>query len=99
MPSARYSISRLAKMSVVGAKPRSTEPQSGSAMAICTAKHAAITPSIATTKASIQRKPNVGRGDDHADLERNMKQEIEADGGADHLGQISGGDRDLRRQP
>ena len=45
-------------MSVVGAKPRSTAPQSGSAMAICTAKQAAITPSIATTKASIQRNPN-----------------------------------------
>ena len=58
MPSARYSISRLARMSVVGAKPLSTAPQLGSAIAICTAKHAAITPSIATTKASIQRKPN-----------------------------------------
>ncbi len=45
-------------ISVVGAKPRSTPPQSGSAIAICTAKQAAITPSIATTKASIQRKPN-----------------------------------------
>ena len=45
-------------MSVVGAKPRITAPQSGSAIAICIAKQAAITPSIATTNASIQRKPN-----------------------------------------
>ena len=44
-------------ISAVGANPRSTAPQSGSAIAICTAKQAAITPSIATTNASIQRKP------------------------------------------
>ncbi len=58
MPSARYSMSLSATMSTVGAKPRITAPQSGSAIAICTAKHAAITPSSATTKASTQRKPS-----------------------------------------
>ena len=44
-------------ISVVGAKPRITAPQSGSASAIWMAKQAAITPSSVTMKASIQRKP------------------------------------------
>ena len=35
----------------------------------------------------------------HADLERNVKQQIEADGGADHFGQVGRGDGDFRRQP
>ena len=46
-----------------------------------------------------QDQEHIRGGDDHADLERNMKQQVEPDRGADHLGQISRGDRDLRRQP
>jgi len=37
-----------------------------------------------------ENEKHVGRGDDHPDLERNVKQEIEADGGADDFGQIGG---------
>ena len=44
-------------MSVVGAKPRITAPQFGSAIAIWTPKQIAMTPSSVTMKASIQRKP------------------------------------------
>ncbi len=49
---ARYSISGLRTISVVGAKPRITSPHTGSAMAICTAKHTAITPSRVMISAS-----------------------------------------------
>ena len=57
IPSAIYSISGLVAISTEGAKPRMTAPQSGSAIAIWTAKHAAIRPSMAITNASTQRKP------------------------------------------
>ena len=46
-----------------------------------------------------QDQEHVGRCDDHPDLERNVKQQIEADSGADHFGQVGGGDGDLRRHP
>ena len=50
-------MSGLVTICVVGAKPRITCPQSGSAMAICTTKQTAMTPSSVMMKASIQRKP------------------------------------------
>jgi hypothetical protein len=46
-----------------------------------------------------QNQKHVGGGDDHADLERNVKQQIEADRGADHFGKVGRGDGDFRRQP
>ena len=101
-------MSGLVTISVVGAKPRITAPQSGSASAIWMPKQTAMTPSSVTMKASTQRKPSVlqpqdqehvERGDDHADLERNAEQQIEADRGADHLGEVGGADGDLGEQP
>ena len=93
--------------SVVGAKPRITSPQSGSAMAIWTMKQSAITPSSVMMNASIQRKPclqpqdqeHVERGDEDADLERDAEDQIEPDGGADDFGEVGGADGELGQHP
>ena len=58
MPSARYSIAGFFTISTVGAKPRITWPQSGSAMAIWMPKQTVMTAEQATMNASIQRKPS-----------------------------------------
>ena len=104
MPSARYSMAGFLTISTVGAKPRITWPQSGSAMAIWTPKQSAMTPSsddhegldIAEAEPLHGKDDeHVERGQDNADLERNAEQKIEADRRADHLGEIGGEDGDL----
>ncbi len=47
----------------------------------------------------IENEKNVERRDEHADLEWNAEQQIEADGRADHLGEIGGADGYLRHHP
>ena len=42
---------------------------------------------------------HVERGDQHADLERNSEQKVEADRGADDLGEVGRADRDLGHDP
>ena len=95
-------------LDVVGAKPRITAPQSGSAIAICTTKQTAITPSSVTMKASIQRKPRFcihrirntsSAVISDADLERYAEKQVESDGGADDFGQVGGADRDFGQHP
>lgn len=51
----------IVTISVVGAKPRMTSPQSGWANAICSTKQTAITASKTITNASTQRKPSLCR--------------------------------------
>ena len=101
-------MSGLVMISVVGAKPRITAPHSGSAMAICTAKQTAITPSSVTTKGfhvaeteilHPQHEEDVECGQHDADLERNVKEQIEPDGRADHLGKIRRANRNLGQHP
>ena len=101
-------MSGLRTISMVGAKPRITAPQSGSASAIWIAKQTAITPSSVTIEGldpaeaealHPQDQEHVERGDDHADLERNAEQQIEPDRRADHLGEVGRADRDLGQQP
>ena len=46
-----------------------------------------------------QHQKDIERGDDDADLERDAEQEIEADGGAHHLGDVGGDDGDLGKEP
>ena len=42
---------------------------------------------------------HIERRDDDADFQRNSEQQVEADGGADHFGQIGGADHDLGEEP
>ena len=43
----------------------------------------------------IEDQEHVERGDEDADLERNAEDQVEADRGADHLGEVGGDDRDF----
>ena len=47
----------------------------------------------------VEDQEHVERGQQHADLEGNAEQQIEADGRADHLGDVGGDDGDLGRSP
>jgi hypothetical protein len=47
----------------------------------------------------IEDQEHVQRGDDHADFKRNAEDEIEADGRADHLGDVSRDDGDFGEEP
>ena len=42
---------------------------------------------------------HVERGDGDAPDQRDAEQQIERDRGADHLGEVAGGDRDLAEDP
>ena len=108
MPSARYSISGLRRISVVGAKPRITPPQSGSAMAIWMPKRQRddaqqrdderLEPAEALLLQP-QDQEHVQRGDQYAQFQRNAEQQVQADGGADHLGDVGGDDGDFGGKP
>ena len=47
----------------------------------------------------IKDEEHVERRDEHADLERNAEQQVEADRRADHFGEVGGADGDLGQQP
>ena len=42
---------------------------------------------------------HVGRGQAHADQQRNVEQQLQGDRGPDHLRQVAGGDGDLATDP
>ena len=46
-----------------------------------------------------QQQQRVGGGEQHADEQRNVEQQVEADGRAQHFGQIAGGDGDFAEHP
>ena len=46
-----------------------------------------------------QHHYRIESGEDHAGKQRNVKEKLESDGGAQHLGQIAGGDRDFAQEP
>ena len=47
----------------------------------------------------IEDQEHVERGEEHADLERNAEEQVEADGRADDLGEVRGDDGELGEQP
>ena len=47
----------------------------------------------------VEDEEHVERGQQHADLEGNVEQQVEPDGRADHLGDVGGDDGELRRRP
>ena len=72
------------------------------------AKQTAMIAISESTNASITRMPSrvnhsnkqrVGGGQEHAREQRDMEQQVQSDGGAQHFGQIAGGDRDLAQHP
>ena len=46
-----------------------------------------------------QDQQRVGRGEQHAGEQRDIRTADSADGGAQHFGQIAGGDGDLAQHP
>ncbi len=46
-----------------------------------------------------QQQQHVKAGDDHADDQRDMKQQLQRDGRTDYLGQVAGGNRHLGQNP
>ena len=46
-----------------------------------------------------QDQQHIEPGDQHAIKQRNVEKQFERDGRADHLGQVAGGDGDLRADP
>jgi hypothetical protein len=46
-----------------------------------------------------ENEKHIERRDDDADFQRNLEQKIEADGSADHFGEVGRADGDFREQP
>ena len=65
------------------------------AMSVMTSASSTRTPRFCSIRSSRTSKP----GDEHADGERNVEQQIERDRRSDHLGEIARGDRDLAEHP
>ena len=47
----------------------------------------------------VQDQEHIERRDEHAPGQRNVEEQIERDGGADHLGEVAGRDGDLAQHP
>ncbi len=83
-------------------------PSAMPAHQISTKKHAAMIAISDSTKLSITRIPRlvnhsskqrIGRGEQHAVQQRNVEEQIQCDGRAQHFGQVAGRDRDLAQNP
>ena len=95
-------------MSRVGMKPFAIAPMSGRARMISKRKQSPTVAMSVMTSASrtrtprfcsVQQQQHVEAGEEHADGERDVEQQVERDRRADHLGEVAGGDRDLAEDP